>query len=124
MIFSRVVSIQKGGTRGSRFVTPFLEGLVAVLARVTFVLAEEPSAIALYREYNLAAQFIEFRREPAVEGLRTDEIAYEVSGDPNVSTALVDAFHYADYQTRQIAERALKHIDKIPNISGIFPNMG
>ncbi|TXG51905.1 hypothetical protein EZV62_021074 [Acer yangbiense] len=59
LIFSRVVSIQKGETRGSCFVTPFLEGLVAVLARVTFVLAEEPSAITLCREYNLAAQFIE-----------------------------------------------------------------
>ncbi|KAK0577351.1 hypothetical protein LWI29_031767 [Acer saccharum] len=264
LIFSRVVSIQKGETRGSRFVTPFLEGLVAVLARVTFVLAEEPSAISLCRENNLAAQFIEllqsnglekvqmvsatalenlslesknltklpelpppgfcasifpcFSQQPAISGLcrlhrgtcslkesfcllegqaveklvalldhtnekvveaalaalstllddgvdveqgvlvlceaqgvkpildvllekrtenlrrravwtverilRTDEIAYEVSGDPNVSTALVDAFQHADYRTRQIAERALKHIDKIPNFSGIFPNMG
>ncbi|KAK3232016.1 hypothetical protein Dsin_003897 [Dipteronia sinensis] len=264
LIFSRVVSIQKGETRGSRFVTPFLEGLVAVLARVTFVLAEEPSAIALCRENDLAALFIEllqsngldkvqmvsatalenlsleskdltklpelpppglcasifpcFSKQPAISGLcrlhrgtcslkesfcllegqaveklvalldhtnekvveaalaalstllddgvdveqgvlvlceaqgvkpildvllekqtetlrrravwtverilRTDEIAYEVSGDPNVSTALVDAFQHADYRTRQIAERALKHIDKIPNFSGIFPNMG
>ncbi|CBI40737.3 unnamed protein product, partial [Vitis vinifera] len=56
--------------------------------------------------------------------LRTDEIAYEISGDPNVSTALVDAFQHADYRTRQIAERALKHVDKIPNFSGIFPNIG
>ncbi|KAK3232020.1 hypothetical protein Dsin_003901 [Dipteronia sinensis] len=56
--------------------------------------------------------------------LLTDEIAYEVSGDPNVNTALVDAFQHADYRTSQIAERALKHIDKIPNFSGIIPNMG
>ncbi|KAI9200956.1 hypothetical protein LWI28_015688 [Acer negundo] len=264
LIFSRVVSIQKGETRGSRFVTPFLEGLVAVLARVTFVLAEEPSAISLCRENNLAALFIEllqsngldkvqmvsatalenlslesknltklpelpppgfcasifpcFSKQPAINGLcrlhrgtcslkesfcllegqaveklvalldhtnekvveaalaalstllddgvdveqgvlvlceaqgvkpildvllekrtenlrrravwtverilRTDEIAYEVSGDPNVSTALVDAFQHTDCRTRQIAEHALKHIDKIPNFSGIFPNMG
>lgn len=55
--------------------------------------------------------------------LRNDEIAYEVSGDPNVSTALVDAFQHGDYRTRQIAERALKHVDKIPNFSGIFANM-
>ncbi|KAK4850460.1 hypothetical protein QYF36_006947 [Acer negundo] len=48
----------------------------------------------------------------------------EVFGDPNVSTALVDASHYADYRISQIAERALKHIDKIPNFFGIFPNMG
>ena len=56
--------------------------------------------------------------------LRTDDIAYEVSGDQNVSTALVDAFQHGDYRTRQTAERALKHVDKIPNFSGIFPNMG
>ncbi|KAH7567003.1 hypothetical protein ACOSP7_011307 [Xanthoceras sorbifolium] len=264
LIFSRVVSIRQGETRGSRFVTPFLEGLVSVLARVTFVLADEPGAIALCREYNLAAQFIEllqsngldkvqmvsatalenlslesknltklpelpqpgfcasifpcFSKQPIITGLcrlhrgtcslketfcllegqaveklvalldhtnekvveaalaalstllddgvdgeqgvqvlceaqgikpildvllekrtenlrrravwtverilRTEDIAYEVSGDPNVTTALVDAFQHADYRTRQIAERALKHIDKLPNFSGIFPNMG
>ncbi|KAM0041750.1 putative U box domain, armadillo-like helical, Zinc finger, RING/FYVE/PHD-type [Helianthus debilis subsp. tardiflorus] len=56
--------------------------------------------------------------------LRTEDIAYEVSGDPKVTTALVDAFRHGDYRTRQIAERALKHVDKIPNFSGIFPNMG
>lgn len=56
--------------------------------------------------------------------LRTDDIAYEVSGDPNVSTALVGAFQHGDYRTRQIAERALKHVDKIPNFSGIFPMAG
>lgn len=54
--------------------------------------------------------------------LRSGDIAGEVSGVPNVSTALVDAFHNGDYRTRQIAERALKHVDKIPNFSGIFPN--
>ncbi|XP_044510585.1 U-box domain-containing protein 43-like [Mangifera indica] len=264
LIISRLVKIRRGETRGARFVTPFLEGLVSVLARVTFILAGEPDAIALCREHNLAAQFIEllqftaldkvqmvsatalenlslesknltklpelpppgfcasvfpcFSKQPVITGLcrvhrgtcslkdtfcllegqaveklvalldhtnekvveaalaalstlledgvdveqgvlvlcdaqgikpildvllekrnenlwrrgvwvverilRTDEIAYEVSGDPNVSTALVDAFQHADYRTRQIAERALKHIDKIPNFSGIFPNMG
>ncbi|KAJ0086790.1 hypothetical protein Patl1_09371 [Pistacia atlantica] len=264
LIISRVSRIQRGETSGARFVTPFLEGLVSVLVRVTFILADEPDAIALCREHDLAALFIEllqrngldkiqmvsatalenlslesknltklpelpppgfcasifpcFSKQPAITGLcqvhrgtcslkdtfcllqgqaveklvalldhtnekvveaalaalstlledsvdieqgvmvlcdaqgikpildvllekrtenlrrrgvwvverilRTDEIAYEVSGDPNVSTALVDAFQHADYRTRQIAERALKHIDKIPNFSGIFPNMG
>ncbi|KAL9312527.1 hypothetical protein ACSQ67_017979 [Phaseolus vulgaris] len=56
--------------------------------------------------------------------LRTDDIACEVSADPNLSTALVDAFQHGDYRTRQIAERALKHVDKIPNFSGIFQNIG
>ncbi|XP_047316761.1 U-box domain-containing protein 43-like [Impatiens glandulifera] len=55
--------------------------------------------------------------------LRTDEIAMEVAGNPNVGTALVDAFQHADYRTRQIAERALKHIDKMPSFSGIFSSL-
>ncbi|CAL9044386.1 unnamed protein product [Musa banksii] len=56
--------------------------------------------------------------------LRKEEIAYEISGDQNVGTALVDAFRHGDYRTRQIAERALKHVDKLPNFSGVFPKMG
>lgn len=264
MIISRVARIRQGETRGTRFVTPFLEGLVRVLARVTFVLADEPDCVALCRENNLAQLFTDmlqangldnvqmvsatalenlslesknltrlpelpppsfcgsifpcFSKPPTISGLcklhrgtctqresfcllegqaveklvalldhtnervveaalaalstllddgvdieqgvtvlceaegikpildvllekrtdnlrrravwvverilRTDDIAYEVSGDPNVSTALVDAFQHGDYRTRQIAERALKHVDKIPNFSGIFPNMG
>ncbi|KAK9270849.1 hypothetical protein L1049_026435 [Liquidambar formosana] len=263
LVFSRVVRIRQGETRGNRFVTPYLEGLVRVLARVTFVLADEPGAIALCREHNLASLFTEllqsngldnvqmfsamalenlsqesknltrfpelpapgfcssifpcFSKQPVITGLcrlhrgtcslkesfcildgqaveklvalldhtnekvveaalaalstllddgvdieqgvmvlceaegikpildvllekrtdnlrrravwaverilRTDDIAYEVSGDPNVSTALVDAFQHGDYRSRQIAERALKHVDKIPNFSGVFPNI-
>lgn len=264
LVTSRVVRIRLGETRGSRFVTPYLEGLVRVLSRITFVLADEPDAIALCREHNLAALFTEllqangldnvqmvsamalenlsqesknltrlpelplpglcgsifpcFSKQPVITGLcrvhrgicsqketfcllegqaleklvalldhtnekvveaslaalstllddgvdiekgvmvlceaegikpildvlmenrtenlkrravwaverilRTDDIAYEVSGDPNVSTALVGAFQHGDYRTRQIAERALKHVDKIPNFSGIFPMAG
>ncbi|KAL5557701.1 hypothetical protein UlMin_033912 [Ulmus minor] len=264
LVYSRIVSIRQGETKGSRFVTPFLEGLVRVLARVTFVLPEEPSAIELCRDYNLAALFVEllqtngldnvqmnsatalenlsqesrnltklpdlptpgfcasifpcFSKQPVISGLcrvhrgtcslkdsfcllegqaveklvalldhtdekvveaalaalssllddgvdieqgvkvlcdaegirpildvllekrsenlrrrgvwaverllRTEDIAYEVSGDPNLSTALVDAFQHGDYRTRQIAENALKHVDRLPNFSGIFPNNG
>lgn len=264
LIISRIIRIRQGETRGSRFVTPYQEGLVKVLARITFVLAYEPDALTLCRDHNLAALFIELLQtngidnvqmvsamalenlslesknltrlpelppptfcgsiftclskphvitglcrvhrgtcslkdtfcilegqaveklvalldhtnEKVVEAslaalctllddgvdidqgvqvlceaegikpildvllekrtdnlrrrgvwaverlLRSDDIAYEVSGDPNVSTALVDAFQHADYRTRQIAERALKHVDKIPNFSGVFPNMG
>ncbi|XP_057974467.1 U-box domain-containing protein 44 [Malania oleifera] len=263
-IISRVIRIRQGETRGSRFMTPYLEGLVRVLARVTFDLADEPGAIALCREHNLTALFIELlqsngldnvqmvsaialenlsqesknltklpelppqsfcasifsclSKQPVLTGLcrihlglcslkesfclldgqaveklvalldhtnekvveaslaalstlledgvdveqgvmvlceaegikpiidvltekrtdnlrrravwaverilRSEDIAYEVSGDPNISTALVDAFQHADYRTRQIAERALKHVDKIPNFSGVFQNMG
>ncbi|XP_009362877.2 U-box domain-containing protein 44-like [Pyrus x bretschneideri] len=264
LIHSRVVKIRQGGSKGGRFVTPFLEGLVRVLARVTLVLADEQDAVALCRELNLAALFIElvqanglenvqmssaaalenlsqesknltrlpelptpsfcasvfpcFSKQPAINGLcrlhrgtcslresfclleghaveklvalldhtnekvveaalaalstllddgvdieqgvmvlceaegvkpildvllekrtenlrrravwvverllRSDEITYEVSGDPNVSTALVDAFQHGDYRTRQIAEHALKHVDRLPNFSGVFPNAG
>ncbi|KAJ1427408.1 Zinc finger, RING/FYVE/PHD-type [Sesbania bispinosa] len=263
-VINRVIAIRQGEIRGARFVTPVLEGLVKIVARVTYVLADEPDAIALCRDHNLAALFIEllqangldnvqmvsatalenlsqesrnltklpelpppgfcasifscFSKQPVITGLcrihrgrcslketfclyegqavlklvalldhtnasvveaalaalstiiddgvdieqgvlvlceaegvkpildvllekrtetlrrravwaverllRTDDIAYEVSGDQNVSTALVDAFQHGDYRTRQIAERALKHVDKIPNFSGIFPNMG
>ncbi|CAN8304604.1 unnamed protein product [Cochlearia groenlandica] len=55
--------------------------------------------------------------------LRIEEIAREVAQEPNVGAALVDAFQNADFRTRQIAENALRHIDKIPNFSSIFPNM-
>ncbi|PIN05259.1 Ubiquitin--protein ligase [Handroanthus impetiginosus] len=265
MFISRITRIRQGETRGSRFMTPYLEGLVKVLSRITFALSEESGAPrALCREHNVAALFIDllqangldnvqmvsamalenlsqesknltklpefpapgfcasifpcFSKPPIITGLckihrgtcslketfcllegqavdklvalldhtsdkvveaslaalstllddgvvieegiqvlldaegvkpildvllekrtdnlrrravwaverllRNDDIAYEVSGDPNVSTALVDAFQHGDYRTRQIAERALKHVDKIPNFSGIFPNTG
>ncbi|KAL6003251.1 U-box domain-containing protein 43 [Asimina triloba] len=56
--------------------------------------------------------------------LRTDEIAFEIFGDQNVGTALVDAFCNGDYRSRQIAEKALKHVDKIPNFSSVFKKTG
>ncbi|KAF5207478.1 Ring-type e3 ubiquitin transferase [Thalictrum thalictroides] len=264
VIISRVIQIRQGETRGGRFVTPYLEGLVGVLARLTFVLADNSDAVALAREHNLATLFTDllqsngldkvqmvsamalenlsqeskrltqlpevpehslcasifpcFSKPPVITGLcpihrgrcslkdtfclvegkavgklvacldhtnvkvveaaiaalctlldddvdieqgvnilcevegikqildvmlesrseilrqrsvwiverllRTDDIAYEISGDPNISTALVDAFRHGDYRTRQIAERALKHVDKIPNFSGVFQAIG
>ncbi|CAO2813968.1 unnamed protein product [Amaranthus hypochondriacus] len=56
--------------------------------------------------------------------LRIDKIALDIANDQNVGTALIDAFQHGDYRTRQIAERALRHIDRIPNFSGIFPSNG
>ncbi|KAL4557584.1 hypothetical protein LXL04_035767 [Taraxacum kok-saghyz] len=260
IVVSRTKMIRQGETRRSRFVTPYLEGLVCVLSRVTFVLSEEPQAVAFCRDHNVPALFTELLQqngldkvqmasalalenlsresknltilpevpppgycvsifsclgktpvmtgmcrvhggactqrdtfcllegqslarlvalldhtnEKVVEGsmgalstlledgvnieegvsvlcegegirpilevllekrseglrrravwmverlLRTEDIAGEVSGDANVSTALVDAFQNGDYKTRQIAELALRHIDRIPNFSGIF----
>ncbi|GFP82736.1 U-box domain-containing protein 44 [Phtheirospermum japonicum] len=265
LFISRIIRIRQGETRGSRFMTPYLDGLVKVLARVTFALSEQSGAArGLCREHNLAALFIELLQAngldnvqmvsamalenlsqesknltklpefPApgfcasifpclskpniitglckvhrgtcslretfclLEGqavdklvalldhtndtvveaslaalstllddgvdidegihvlldaegvkpmldlllekrtdslrrraiwaaerlLRNEDIAIGVADDPNIGTALVDAFQHGDYRTKQIAERALKHVDKIPNFSGIFPNQG
>ncbi|KAL9238086.1 hypothetical protein vseg_012559 [Gypsophila vaccaria] len=51
--------------------------------------------------------------------LRADRIMCE--NDQNVVSALVDAFQHGDYSTRQTAERALRHLDRLPNFSDIFP---
>ncbi|KAI0520309.1 hypothetical protein KFK09_007781 [Dendrobium nobile] len=264
IIISKVMKIRHGCIRGGRFVTPYLEGLVRVLSRFTFLLENETELIALAQEQNLAALFVDllqtngidkvqmvsalalenlskqskhltkvpeppepgfcasvfpcFSKQPVVTGLcqvhrgrcsikesfcllegkaveklvacldhnnekvveaalaalctllddgvdieqgvlvlceaegikpilevllenrtdvlrqravwaverilRTEDIAYEISGDQNVGTALVEAFRHGDYRTRQIAERALKHVDKLPNFSAIFPKVG
>ncbi|KAH7669370.1 Zinc finger RING/FYVE/PHD-type protein [Dioscorea alata] len=260
IVISRVIKIRRGATRGNRFFTLYLEGLVGILSRLTYILQNAPEIINLAREYNLAAVFTDllqmngldkvqtlsamalenlseqskhltvipeikesgicysifpcFSNQPEVTGLcrvhhgicsiresfclleckavdklvacldhtnekvveaalaalctlledgvdidqgvfvlfeaegikpilevliqnrteilrqrsvwaverilRTDEIAYQVSGDQSVGTALVDAFRHADYRTKQIAERALKHVDKLPNFSSVF----
>lgn len=263
-IISKVMMIRQGESRGGRFVNPFLEGLVRVISRITFILEDDPDIIAVAREYNLTALFtdllqmngldtvqivsatalgnlsrqskhltkivppptpglcfsifpcisqksvatgecrvhhgicssresfcllegkvveklvacLDHNNEKVVEAsltalstlledgvdieqgvmvlcdaegvklildvlcenrtealrqqavwaveriLRTDEIAYEISGNQNVSTALVEAFRHGDFKTRQVAERALKHVDKLPNFSGIFSKIG
>jgi hypothetical protein len=263
-IISKVLRIRQGEIRGGRFVNPFLEGLVRIVSRITFVLNDDPNIIAVAREYNLAPHFMDLlqmngldvvqivsataleklshqskhitkilpvpnpgscfsifpclsqksvatgacsvhhgicsardsfcllegkaveklvacldnNNEKVVEAalaalstlledgvdieqgvlvlcdadginpilevlcqnrseslrqqavwaveriLRIDEIAYEISGNQNVGTALVEAFRHGDYRTRQVAERALKHVDKLPNFSGIFSKMG
>ncbi|KAM3255237.1 hypothetical protein ACQJBY_048547 [Aegilops geniculata] len=263
-IISKVIMIRQGESRGGRFVNPFLEGLVRIVSRITFILEDDPDIIVVAREYNLTALFsdllqmngldtvqivsatalgnlsgqskhltkilpppnaglcfsifpclsqksvetgvcrvhhgicssresfcllegkvveklvacLDHNNEKVVEAsltalstllddgvdidqgvmvlcdaegvkpildvlcenrtealrqravwaveriLRTDEIAYEISGNQNVSTALVEAFRHGDFRTRQIAERALKHVDKLPNFSGIFSKIG
>uniref|UniRef100_A0A0A0KIF9 Uncharacterized protein n=2 Tax=Cucumis sativus TaxID=3659 RepID=A0A0A0KIF9_CUCSA len=265
LVYLRIVQLRQGETRGGRFLTPFLEGLVRILARITSLVpaAEcEPDARAFCRRHNLAALFIELLQsngldnvqmvsalalenlslesknltqiptlpepgfcasifpclsaQPVLTGLcplhrgtcslresfclledkavnklvalldhtnekvveaalaalstllddgvdvekgvnilydaegvqpifnvllenrtenlmrravwtverllRSDDIAIEFSNNPKVSTALVDAFQHGDYKTRQTAERALRHVDKLPNFSNIFPN--
>ncbi|XP_021717745.1 U-box domain-containing protein 44-like [Chenopodium quinoa] len=264
LIISRVKRIRQGEARGGRFMTPYLEGLVRSLARITYVLDEDPEILAFCREQHLGWLFTDllqangtdivqiasawalqnlssesknltkkpelpspgilaiifgcFSKPPSISGLcpvhqglcslketfclveghaveklvalldhtnenvveaslaalstllddgvnieegvitlhkadgtkpildilvekrtedlrkravwvterllRIDLIAYEISNDQNVGTALVDAFQHGDYRTKQIAERALKHVDRMPNFSGIFPNNG
>eukprot|EP00250_Pteridium_aquilinum_P012012 c20452_g1_i2 orf=270-3377(-) len=52
--------------------------------------------------------------------LRSEEIARTIATDGNVHTALVEAFKYGNNNTKQAAEKALKHLNKIPNFSGVF----
>ena len=52
--------------------------------------------------------------------LRDDDMARTILRDANVHTALVEAFRYGNNQTKQMAEKALKHLNKIPSFSGVF----
>lgn len=264
MIISKIRKIRHGGIRGGRFASPYLEGLVRVLFRITFLLENETGIIVLAQQHNLAELFIDllqtngidkvqmlsamalrnlsqqskyltevpelpdptlcssvficFSKQLVVTGLcrvhhghcsikktfcllegkavekliacmdhdnekvveasltalctlledgvdieqgvlilceaegikpilevllenrtdvlmqqavwaverilRTEELAYEISRDQNVGSALVEAFRHGDFQTRQIAERALKHVDKLPNFSAVFTKVG
>ncbi|PUZ78425.1 hypothetical protein GQ55_1G451500 [Panicum hallii var. hallii] len=52
--------------------------------------------------------------------LRVEDIAEEVAADQTVASALVEAYRNGDARTRQTAERALRHLDRIPNFSSAF----
>lgn len=52
--------------------------------------------------------------------LRDEELAKLISSNHNVYTALVEAFKYGNTNTKQVAERALQHLNKIPSFSGVF----
>ncbi|KAJ1281769.1 hypothetical protein BS78_04G331200 [Paspalum vaginatum] len=52
--------------------------------------------------------------------LRVEDIALEVAADQTVASALVEAYRNGDTRTRQTAERALRHLDRIPNFSTAF----
>jgi hypothetical protein len=53
--------------------------------------------------------------------LRVEDIALEVAADQSVASALVEAYRNGnDARTRQTAERALRHLDRIPNFSTAF----
>ncbi|KAI4983473.1 hypothetical protein ZWY2020_023965 [Hordeum vulgare] len=52
--------------------------------------------------------------------LRVEDIAQEVAADQTVASALVEAYRNGDPRTRHTAERALRHLDRIPNFSSAF----
>ncbi|KAL6911199.1 hypothetical protein ACP4OV_000004 [Aristida adscensionis] len=52
--------------------------------------------------------------------LRVEDIAREVAADQTVASALVEAYRTGDARTRHTAERALRHLDRIPNFSTAF----
>ncbi|XP_039787398.1 U-box domain-containing protein 24-like [Panicum virgatum] len=49
--------------------------------------------------------------------LRVEDIAQEVAADQTMVSALVEAYRNGDARTRQTAELALRHLDRIPNFS-------
>lgn len=53
--------------------------------------------------------------------LRNAELARAISIDSSVHTSLVDAFRYGNYNAKQLAEKALKTLNKIPNFSMVYP---
>lgn len=58
----KVLSICRRETGNNIYDNTLLEALVKVLARITYVLQEEPRCIALAREYNLASMFASLLR--------------------------------------------------------------
>jgi hypothetical protein len=52
--------------------------------------------------------------------LRIEYTAREVADDQSVGSALVEPFRTGNYKTKQIAEKALKHVDKLPNFSSAY----
>ncbi|XP_006664489.1 U-box domain-containing protein 44-like [Oryza brachyantha] len=66
----RVLSICRRGVTSNAFDSTMLEGLVKVLARITYILREEPRCVALSREYNLASLFTSLLRLNGLDGVQ------------------------------------------------------
>ncbi|XP_002964462.2 U-box domain-containing protein 43 [Selaginella moellendorffii] len=56
--------------------------------------------------------------------LRSAEAAQTIAGSGDVHSSLVDAFRHGNYRSRQLAEKSLKHLNRIPNFSGVFQPVG
>jgi hypothetical protein len=53
--------------------------------------------------------------------LRNTEMAQAILIDSGVHTSLVDAFRYGNFHAKQLAEKALKTLNKIPQFSLVVP---
>ncbi|KAG6550122.1 hypothetical protein Mapa_008078 [Marchantia paleacea] len=56
--------------------------------------------------------------------LRNGDLARLISADPHVHTAMVDALRHGNTVCRALAEKSLKHLNKIPSFSGVFQKVG
>uniref|UniRef100_A0A0D9XYF8 RING-type E3 ubiquitin transferase n=1 Tax=Leersia perrieri TaxID=77586 RepID=A0A0D9XYF8_9ORYZ len=68
-IARKVLSICRRGTANNTFDNTMLEGFVKILARITYLLREEPHCVALAREYNLASLFTSLLRLNGLDGV-------------------------------------------------------
>lgn len=76
---------------------PFLEGLVRVLSRFTYILDDNPDAIALAREHNLATLFADLLQ---INGLDNVQVAhYEIS--PNSHNISLGCYCYLFLLSKQ-----------------------
>ncbi|KAL5205187.1 hypothetical protein ABZP36_033396 [Zizania latifolia] len=69
-IARKVLSICRKEAVDSIFDNTMLEGLVKVLARITYILREEPRCVALAREYNLGSLFTSLLRLNGLDGVQ------------------------------------------------------
>ncbi|XP_066399895.1 U-box domain-containing protein 44-like [Miscanthus floridulus] len=67
IVASKVLSIYRRDAGSDIYDNALLEGLAKVLARITYVLRDEPRCVSLAREYNLAALFTSLLRLHGLE---------------------------------------------------------
>ncbi|KAI3807764.1 hypothetical protein L1987_23698 [Smallanthus sonchifolius] len=70
IVVSRIKVIRQGEARSSRFVTPYLEGLVRVLSRITFVLPDDPKSVSFCRDHDLAGLFTELLQANGLDNMQ------------------------------------------------------
>ncbi|CAH1430960.1 unnamed protein product [Lactuca virosa] len=103
MVISRIRMVHQGDPRGSRFVTPYLEELTRVLSRLTFMLPDEPKAVSLCREHDLAGLFVDLLQVNGIDNVQmVSAFALEnLSRQSKILSKLPEMpiFHYFSKQT-------------------------